>query len=297
MNESTKLLLKKHGWRIDRAIHNYVYFRWYYPYVKLVSIFLRALQYLTWLKPLKYAGMMVFNRYHSKVLTFRDTKKILSLKEDMRIIADINKRIVPFKYAHKIIFQDPEFIVVMDCPCKKSLRAPADTINSCIAVGSGTGTFWLDACKKYNPRKITQKEALAIVKKFRSKGYITQAFFKVATGGSTGVICNCHPATCVSLQASRIAKKIHKNLTMNAQSGYSIMHDNKKCTRCGTCDTVCHFNAIQITNNGRLYHINECMGCELCVESCSAGALSLYVDPQKPIPLDIDLIKDAKKKD
>ena len=35
MRESTKVLMKKHGWRFDRAIHNYLYFAWYYPYVKV----------------------------------------------------------------------------------------------------------------------------------------------------------------------------------------------------------------------------------------------------------------------
>ncbi len=296
MRESTKVLMKKHGWRIDRAIHNYIYFKWYYPYVKMVSLFLKPLEYLTWFKPLKYVGNMAFSRYHAKFLSFGDVKKILTLKEDVRLISDENKRIVPYKYAYKIIFQDPEYLVVMDCPCKKSLGAPADTINSCIVVGSGTGKFWMDSCKKYNPRKINQSEALEIVKRFRSMGYITQAFFKVATGGSTGVICNCHPDTCVSLKASNITRKIDKNTTMNAKSGYSVKHDSNKCTSCGNCVSVCHFNAIEIKPDGRIYHKDECMGCELCVEACPNGALSLYVDPSKPHPLDMDFVKAEMKR-
>jgi ferredoxin len=179
----------------------------------------------------------------------------------------------------------------MDCPCKKSFNAPAETINSCIVVGSGTGKFWMDSCKKYHPRNISQEEALEIVKRFRSKGYITQAFFKVATGGSTGVICNCHPDTCVSLKASSITRKIDKNVTMNAKSGYSVKHDPEKCTACGTCVSMCHFNAIELRSNGRIYNKDECMGCELCVEACPNGALSLLADPDKPLPLDMDFVK------
>ncbi len=296
MRESTKILMKKHGWRIDRALHNYIYFRWYYPYVKAVSLLLRPLKYLTWFKPLKYMGIMAFNRYHAKLISSGDAKKIFTLKEDVRLISDGNRRIVPYKYAHKIIFQDPEYVAVMDCPCKKSLGAPADTINSCIVVGSGTGKFWMDACKKYNPGKISQEEALSIVKHFRSKGFITQAFFKVATGGSTGVICNCHPDTCVSLKASSITRKIDKNVTMNAKSGYSVSRDLSKCKKCGLCAAACHFGSMTMGPDGPAYDRAECMGCELCVEVCPNGALSLYVDPSKPLPLDMDFVKEEIKK-
>jgi ferredoxin len=291
VKESTKILMKKHGWRVDRAIHNYVYFRWYYPYVKLVSLLLVPLRSLTWLKPLKFAGDMAFNRYHAKLISGGDAKKIFTLNEDVSLVSDRTRRIIPFKYAHKIIFKDPEYVAVMDCPCKKSFKAPAETINSCLVVGSGTGRFWVENLKKYNSRKITQQEALDLIRHYRGKGYVTQAFFKVATGGSTGVICNCHPDSCVSLNASSITRKIHKDLTMNAKSGYSVRHDHAKCALCGACVTACHFNAIRIDAKGRIYERGECMGCDLCVERCPNGALSLYIDPEKPLPLDMDLVR------
>ena len=31
--------MAKHGWRIDRAIHNYIYFAFYYPYVWVLTLF------------------------------------------------------------------------------------------------------------------------------------------------------------------------------------------------------------------------------------------------------------------
>jgi ferredoxin len=34
------------------------------------------------------------------------------------------------------------------------------------------------------------------------------------------------------------------------------------------------------------------MGCGLCTEHCPTGALKLYVDSDKPVPLDIDLVKE-----
>ncbi|MEA3222029.1 MAG: 4Fe-4S binding protein [Thermodesulfobacteriota bacterium] len=291
MKKSTKVMIKKHGWRVDRAIHNYIYFVFYYPYVKVVLVFLGLLKYLTWFKPLKSVGDFVFNRYHAKVLSVSDTQKIFTLNEDVRVISEQNKRVVPFKYATKILFKEPEYIAVMDCPCKKSCNVRGD-INSCIAVGKDLSTFWLEHCQHYNARKITQEEAFNIIKRFRKTGHITQVFMKVATGGSTGLICNCHPDSCVSLIASKITKKIDSNLSQSAQSGYSVVHDVKKCKTCGTCADICPVDVIEVRDVVWTYNKDECLGCELCVEHCPNGALSLYQDPDKLLPLDLDMIKE-----
>ncbi len=293
MRESTKAVFKKHGWRVDRSIHNYIYFAFYYPYVKIASTLLKVLpDYLSRSILIKSVLKAGFNRYHAKVLTFDNTKKILTLNEDLEAVSSRNKKIVPYKYAYKILFQEPEFIAVMDCPCKKSLNDTQESINSCISVGKWTSQFWLDRCGKYNPRKITQQEALDMIKEFRKKGYLTQVFLKVATGGSTGVICNCHPDTCVSLQATKFAKKIDKNLSMSAEAGYSVTYDAEKCKECGICTKICPFDAIVFNSETQTCTFNGCMGCELCVEHCPKGALSLYRDPDKAVPLDIDLVKE-----
>jgi ferredoxin len=264
----------------------------YYPYVKIAYWIVLSLKYLKWFKTIVPVGRMVFNRYHAKVLSYDDTRKIFALDEDIRIISDENKRIIPYKYATKIIFQEPEYIVVMDCPCKMATHAPAEDINSCIAVGRGVSSFWLEHCQKYHPRRILPQEALEIVRRFRKKSHINQAFFKVATGGSTGVICNCHPDTCVSLRATCMLSKIDNSLSMSAESGYSVRCDDEKCSNCGICEEVCHFSAIEFINGRRDYHRTACLGCGLCVENCPEGALAMYVDPDKPLPLDLDRIRE-----
>lgn len=280
MKDSTKLMFQKHGWRVDRFVHNYFYFLFYYPYVAILNKFVLLLKHLSWFKPIVPVGKMIFNRYHSKVLSYEDTHKIFTLDEDLQYISDENKKIIPFKYATKILFQEPEHIVVMDCPCKKANKAPEEDINSCLAVGKNLSSFWLEQCGKYNPRKISQEEAMAIIERFRKKKHITQAFFKVATGGSTGVICNCHPDTCVSL-ATRLSGKISNQLSMTAKSGYSVAVDEEKCIQCGNCADMCGFEAMSFNDDKRTYNKELCMGCGLCVENC----------PEKPLPLDLDQIK------
>lgn len=290
MKRSTWEMVKKHGWRIDRFIHNYIYFVFYYPYVKVVTLALPLLPHLKWFRPLHMVLDMAVNRYHAKILSSGDTQKILTLNRDIRHVADDNKQIIPYRYANKIIFQEPEHIAVMDCPCKKSYNT-CEPVKCCIAVGKALNSFWLDHCQKYNAEKISQREALEIIQKYREKGHVTQAFFKVATGGCTGVVCSCCPDCCAALRANIYLRQLDEDMSMSAQSGYAVIRDKDKCTYCGACAEGCHFDAIQLTDDDWRYRKRDCMGCELCVEHCPEGALELYVDPEKPMPLDLDKIE------
>ena len=292
MKQSTKAMFRMHGWRLDRSLHNYIYFVFYRPYVSLfyaVLLFIRRRMPGSRLAGL--IGTAAFNRYHAKILSLDDTVKILTLNQDVRAVSDENKKIIPFDYAYKIIFNDPGSIAVMDCPCKLATGAPRDTVHSCIAVGREVTSFWMEHCGKYNPEMISGEEAIDMIKKLRKKGHINQAFLKVATGGKTGVICTCHPDTCVSLIASQILSGIKNGAVQYAISGYSVNHDSASCTFCSTCESVCHFNAVSFIEGKRIYKTDLCAGCGLCVEHCTSGALSLYRDPEKPLPMDMDLVR------
>lgn len=294
MRPSTKALMAKHGWRIDKAIHNYIYFAFYYPYVWVLTQYAaKLLPKTTWFKPMNPILRMITSRYHAKMLQGENVKKILALKEDVVAVSEKNKRIVPFKYAYKILFENPDYIAVMDCPCKRSLGVTdPEMLNSCICVGKKTAEFWVDRCgEKYHARRITQQQAMDIVRKFRKMGYITQGFFKVATGGATGVICNCHKDNCSELRAHLAMRKCTSNLYMTADSGYSIERHASKCKSCGACAKICQFDAMQFRDSRVTYTKHLCLGCGLCVEHCPSGALSLVVDKEKPVPLDMDLVR------
>jgi ferredoxin len=158
--------------------------------------------------------------------------------------------------------------------------------------GKDLASFWIEHCEKYHARQITQQEALELISSFRKRGHITQAFFKVATGGQTGVICNCCPNCCVSLEATRLARRWSKELSMTAGSGYSVARDASVCKGCGACAAVCHFGALTFEDGLRTYERKLCLGCELCVEHCPQGALSLYSDGEKAFPLDMDIVRE-----
>ena len=294
MRQSIKDIFKRHGWRLDRALHNFVYFYFYKPYVKGAEILTKTTVILLgWIKPLKVIPRFIFERYHSKIISTGDVTKILSLEEDIDLGKDRNRRVIPFKYANRILFKNPKFIAVMDCPCALNQKGErCEPLGKCISVGQDFAPLWIENCsKKYNARQISQKEALDIIKQARASGHITNAFFKVATGGISGVICSCCPKCCVEFMSTKLSQKFDKNIKMYSESGYSVKCDSAKCTLCGKCGEICPFDAVTVKNGNYVYDKKACMGCGLCVEHCPESALDLYRDTDKLLPLDIDLLK------
>ncbi len=71
--------------------------------------------------------------------------------------------------------------------CKNAGRS-AGNARLLICVGEATARFWVERLERSTMPEDIGEEALSIVRRFR--GWVTlHRFFKVATGGSTGVIC------------------------------------------------------------------------------------------------------------
>lgn len=96
----------------------------------------------------------------------------------------------------------------------------------------------------------------------------------------------------MSLIASRLTQRFDKSVSQVTPSGYSVRRAEGLCRDCGTCGRVCPFGSVTHSEGHHGYRKAECMGCGLCVEKCPSGALSLYQDPEKVLPLDIDLVRD-----
>jgi ferredoxin len=295
VKESTRNIAKMHGWRVDRTAHNWLYFVYYGLYVR-VFLWAGHLVYKVLGRISLGSKMfgMVFNRYHAKVVTLDDASKILMLKEDVIVGPDPTERIIPFEHANNIILKEPQFISVMDCPCRLRREDGCRPADVCIAVGRTTAQFWLEHGQKYHARKITQEEALQIIKDAHERGSITTSWFKVATGGRTGVICSCCTCCCGGLHGMRLVKKFKggENVTNMIASGYTVRLDSLLCEACGKCAETCFFEAASIGEDGIVIQSEElCMGCGLCVEKCPRGARRLTLDPEKGLPLDIDWVK------
>ena len=95
-------------------------------------------------------------------------------------------------------------------------------------------------------------------------------------------ICNCCSCCCGAMNA-------HRNGTpMLASSGYICEVDPDMCIGCGTCEEICQFGAITTSEGFAMVDYDSCMGCGVCVEHCTQEALSLVLDENKGIPLEIN---------
>ncbi len=293
MKRSTRNIARIHGWRLDRTVHNYIYFAYYHLYVSALIKSSRALS-RAGLKPvLRYSLAFLFERYHSKVLGPEDVRKIITLKEDVVFGPDESKRIIPFDHANKLILKEPGFIAVMDCPCRLARGRTCQAPGVCMAVGRTYAEFWLEHCDKYHVRKVDQAEALVIIREARERGCITTAWFKVATGGTTGVICSCCSCCCVAMEGMHLGKMFDQGLSNIIPSGYAVVLDRDKCTSCRQCSRVCMFKAITFDEDDLFtYGSAACMGCGLCTEACGPGALSLVRNRANSDPLDVDELRE-----
>ncbi len=279
------------GWRVDRSVHCYIYFTNIDRYIwTLMNI---ARRYVRLLPRGRFIFDFFFNRYHCKVLTDEQARKLLTLERDVVVDPATSSRVVPYPHAHRIILEQPQHIVVMDCACRKErgITDPED-LNVCFAVGEPVASFWLEhGAGRLHARRISAEEAIAIMERERKRGSIPTAWFKDAAGDRFFSICNCGPYTCDALEAARLAAmlRVDDPPGIAVASGFRAEVDRSLCIGCGTCVKSCPFEAIKLDGEDKAVVIFEaCMGCGLCVDRCEQEAVSLVRDERKGIPLDID---------
>jgi ferredoxin len=292
MKESTKRFFRVHGWRHPlNFLHGYFYFTRYDLYVKGLLRFAR--RYIRFFPRGRALFEYFFKRYHYKVVTHEQMGKLLTLEEDVEVDPETSARIIPFEKFNRILLKQPRHIAVMDCPCRlEKGEKGCRPLNVCFAVGEPVVSFWLEHCAdKYHARRISSEEALDILRRERERGHVATAWFKDATGGHTGVFCNCCKCCCGGLEAVRLADmlQVEDPPVMAAPSGYSARVNRSLCNGCGACVEVCPFDAVSLDGEDKSVLIyKKCMGCGACVDKCPQGARSLVRDPRKGVPLDVD---------
>jgi len=299
--ESTKALWRLNGgWKHPLLfLHGYFYLAHtdkYVAYIVPPTNFLSRLFPNSIGKKLMRSTQLV---YHSKVLTSQDAKKIVSLDEDLFVDDSIGKRIVPFKYARQIMLDNPDSIVVLDCGCRTHVGKCASEkygLNVCMVIGEPQASFALDH-SKLNPKKVTAEEAIDRLEDYHKSGFVHTFWFKDAMGYRSYAICNCCKCCCSAmLLNNKLMPLTGYERPLILSSGYVAQADTAKCAGCSACVNICPFEARSINSETGKSQMDYrvCKGCGVCVDACKNDALKLVLDPDKGIPLDLDIIERMK---
>jgi Pyruvate/2-oxoacid:ferredoxin oxidoreductase delta subunit len=277
------------GYSLFDWLHGYVYARWPYLYIGIGAgehVLARIFG-----PPVRLAGRLFPHHqdgdgdrptfadgYHGKVVPLEAARQLVMVEQDVTI-GDLEQTI-PYATARDIVLQNPDHIVVLECPCRSVRPNSCQPLDVCLVIGEPFASF----VSEHHPRRsrwISQEEAAEILRAEHERGHVHHAFFKDAMLGRFYAICNCCSCCCGAMQA-------HQHGTpMLASSGYVAQVDARLCAACGSCASYCQFTALTVDNGHAVVDYEACMGCGVCVTQCPQEAISLRHDPAKGEPLEI----------
>lgn len=284
---------QKHMTRLD-ALHGYVYGRWTYTYIgmgiaekawarRLRAVIAPMVKLVGAFRPSEQKNLSMADGYHGKVVPIEKVTQLVQIKQDIEI-KDL-EHVIPYPVARDIVLQNPERIVVLDCPCRNSRLEPCLPMDVCLIVGEPFASFVLSHHPNRS-RLISSSEAESILQAEHERGHVHHAFFKDAMMGRFYAICNCCSCCCGAMNSHR------NGSPMLASSGYVAVVDQDLCIVCETCVEHCPFDALLLQEASIYVDISRCMGCGVCVDQCDTEAIGLKRDGSLPAPLDMaDLVE------
>lgn len=219
--------------------------------------------------------------YHGKVTPLETAKQLIMVNEPIRV-KDL-EQVIPYVRARAIVQENPEHIVVLDCPCRAHKPDACLPLDVCLVIGEPFASF----VTEHHPsksRRITPQEANSILEAEDARGHVHHAFFKDAMLGGFYAICNCCACCCGALGAHQ------RGTPMLASSGYVAEIDLEECIGCEICAPYCQFEALGMQNGNGFVDQEKCMGCGVCLEKCPEDAISLQREASKGVPLEIQAL-------
>jgi NAD-dependent dihydropyrimidine dehydrogenase PreA subunit len=255
---------------ILKQLEGYVYGRWTNQYISVLIH-----QVVPRLSP--EGRRHLAEHYHGKVLTHEHAKALIELNRPIR--RDL-EQIVPYTMARDLVLNAPVDIAVYECSCRHARATPCEPTQVCMVIGTGPVSFVLEH-NPHSSRRLTQQEALELLRAEHERGHLHSAWFKDAMQGRFYAICNCCKCCCGGIRNMK-----EYGMPAVASSGFVVAIDSDLCNACGVCADVCPFESLKV-NGCVTLDWDKCMGCGVCVDQCATGALTLVREERKGMPLDV----------
>lgn len=171
------------------------------------------------------------------------------------------------------LFKDQPLISVANCFCRKQQMALGKEIKKPMET-----CFFFGAMAKYYidnnlGRQVTADEAIRIIEEAKKAGLVTQA----AAALHPAAVCSCDES-CMVIRALNLSDKPAEHVTANYQS--QIVEE--ECVGCEVCIESCHMHAISMKDNVAEINPDRCIGCGLCVMACAPGAIRMALKTEQP---------------
>jgi ferredoxin len=274
LRPSTWRLMREGGIGLD-TLHAYVYGRWTNQYVGV-----GVHRILPGLRP--RGKKWLSDHYHGKVLRAEEAQAIIDSKKDIPL-QDL-EQIIPYPVARNLVLAGPPDVAVYECGCRHAHAQPCQPTQVCMVIGQPFVDFILEHHPR-SSRRLTQAEALELLRAEHQRGHLHCAWFKDAMMNRFYAICNCCKCCCGGVEAMT-----KYGIPMMASSGYVAALDGDLCNQCGACVDACPFHAVSMDDSAVVTSWELCMGCGVCVQQCPAQAMTLVRDEKKGVPLDVRVL-------
>lgn len=309
ISDATKKFVRA-AWKAQQKppwdfLHSYVYARWPYHYIalgrgdhpvtKMLNPIIDAWQSIVSKSRLRTnpqpspttATKTTADIYHGKVMPLQPSQELVSVNEPINL-PDL-EQVIPYIRARAIVQQNPDHILLVNCPCRTAKADPCLPIDVCLVIGEPFASFTMQHYPS-RARWISQEEACSILEAEDVRGRVHHAFFSEMMLGRFFAICNCCACCCTAMNAHQ------RGTPMLAPSGYLAQIDKGRCISCGDCAAYCQFGAVGLVNGSNMVDEQLCMGCGVCISKCTQDAISLRLEPAKGTPLEIyNLLNEAGK--
>jgi Pyruvate/2-oxoacid:ferredoxin oxidoreductase delta subunit len=162
------------------------------------------------------------------------------------------------------LIEQAKVIAVDDCICRNLWPNCDREKRTCFKINTAAEAY----AEGHENSRVSREEAIAIIKKTREQGMITQIETCMAPYNFS--ICCCCSCCCLAYRL-RYKHGVYNGM----RSGYFIPEfDRDRCTECGACADVCPPKAL--TNGGQpMLDLDACLGCGLCAEHCPSNGITM----------------------
>jgi hypothetical protein len=218
---------------IDR-LHGYIYARWTYLYISMGIgehpivrtlgpvrewIKRRFLSFVTTETPRQVSATestaTFADGYHGKVLPLETATQLVTINQEISL--PNLEQVIPYVRARDLILENPDHIVVLDCPCRMAREHPCLPLDVCLIIGEPFASLVIEHHPRH-ARWITSGEAVEILRRRRGGATCTMLSSKMQCWAASTRSATAAPAAAGRCRPSGMARPCWPPRDMSVRS-------------------------------------------------------------------------------